>query len=315
MNLNQLRVFFVAAREGSYTRAAEILFVTQPAVSQSIHALEGYYGVGLFKRVGRNMELTSAGRLLYDYAERIFTLSDEAERALREVGAVGRGELRVAASKIFARYVLPSLVDAFRQRHPSIDVVVDEGSSEQMVKSVEQLVNHIAVVGRMPYPPRIRSLHFRQVDLVLVAGSDHPLAERACVSWKELNDETFVIRERGASSRLAVFDRFVREGVSPKIALESGSVGFIKEFVAAGRGLAFLYEPEIKAELEAGQLKKIPLAEGDLVLETDIVMLSEAVKTPAVRAFLAILEESRTASWSVLPVVQEVSPAATSLPG
>jgi DNA-binding transcriptional LysR family regulator len=303
MNLNQLRVFFVAAREGSYTRAAEILFVTQPAVSQSIRSLESYYGIGLFKRVGRTMELTHAGLLLFDYAERIFALSDEAERALREVGDVGRGELRVAASKIFARYVMPSLVDAFRGRHPGIDVVVDEGSSEQMVRSVEQLVNHVAVVGRMPYPPRIRAQHFRQVELVLVAGRNHPLAERSFVSWKELGEETFVIRERGSSSRLAVFDRFVREGVSPHIALESGSVGFIKEYIAAGKGLAFLYEPEIQDELEAGRLVKVPLVEGDLVLETDIVMLAEAVRTPSVRAFLAILEESRTAEWSVLPAL------------
>jgi DNA-binding transcriptional LysR family regulator len=109
-----------------------------------------------------------------------------------------------------------------------------------------------------------------------------------------------VIREQGSSSRLAVIERFAREGVGLKVALESGSVDFIKEYVAEGRGLAFLYEPEIRAELESGRLVKIPLKGGDLELQTDVVFLAEAYQSPAVRAFLSVLEESATAQWSVL---------------
>lgn len=303
MNLNQLRVFYAAAREGSYTRAADILYVTQPAVSQAIKALEAYYGVGLFKKAGRAMELTSAGRVLFGYAEHIFGLADEAERAMRELSSVARGELRVAVNKIYARYLMPSLVSAFRERYPGVDLVLDEGSSEEMVKSVERLSAHVGLVGRVPYPSRIRAQLYRLVDLVLVAGPAHSLSQRDTVCWRDLDGESFIIREKGSSSRHAVLERFSRQGLSLNVALESGSVGFIKEFVAEGKALAFLLEADIREELAAGRLVKIPLADGNLELETDVVMLADAYKSPAVRAFLGVLEESATAEWSVLPLV------------
>ena len=165
MNLNQLRVFYVAARERSHTRAARVLFITQPAVSQNIKALETYLGLPLFSKTGRQRELTPAGRILYDHAERIFTSADEAEQSMRELGAIDRGELRVGTTKIYARYLMPSIIDAYRERHPDITVMLDEGSSEQIVRSVADLTNHLGVVGRVDLPPRMRHLPFRRIQL------------------------------------------------------------------------------------------------------------------------------------------------------
>jgi DNA-binding transcriptional LysR family regulator len=274
--------------------------VTQPAVSQAIRALERYYGVALFKKSGRNMELTHAGRLLYGYAEQIDHVTQQAEQTMRELARAERGELRVAANKIFARYIMPSVVAAFRDRYPGIELVLNEGSSEEMVASVDRLANHLAVVGRVPYPPRIRAQHFRRVELVLAAGAGHALSGRSAISLQELEDQPVVIREQGSSSRLAVIERFAREGVRLRVAMESGSVDFIKEYVAEGRGLAFLYEPEVRAELESGRLVKIALKGGNLELHTDVVFLAEAYQSPAVRAFLSVLEEIGTADWSEL---------------
>ncbi len=305
MNLSQLRVFYVAARERSHTRAARVLFVTQPAVSQNIKALETYLGLPLFTRTGRQRELTPAGRTLYEHAERIFAAADEAEQAMRELGAIDRGELRVGTTKIYARYLMPSIIDAFTEGHPEITVMLDEGSSEQIVQSVADLTNHLGVVGRVDLPPRLRRLPFRQIHLILVAGVDHPLAHRVAageqVEWQDLSDQPLILREHGSSSRHAAVDRLAREGVASRVIMESGSVDFIKRYVAEGKALAFLYEPDLREELEAGRLVRIPLAGGDLELETLIVLLPEVGRTPPVRAFLQVLEESATAGWSVLP--------------
>lgn len=305
MNLSQLRVFYVAAREQSHTRAARTLFITQPAVSQNIKNLETYLGLPLFRRNGRERELTPAGAALFDYAERIFRVADEAERAMRELGAIDRGKVRVGTSKIYARYLMPSIIDAYRKRHPDITVVLDEGSSEQMVRSVVDLTNQVAVVGRVDYPARVRHQHYRWVQLVLVTGADHPLALRAAggesISWRDLADQPVILREQGSSARLAATERFALEGVTPLVAMESGSVDFIKRYVAEGKAVAFLWEPDIRAELKAGRLVRVPLTEGELELETSVVLLPDVSRTPAVRAFLQVLEESAAAGWSAAP--------------
>ncbi|GAB4251349.1 MAG: LysR family transcriptional regulator [Thermoleophilia bacterium] len=301
LNLNQLRVFYVAAREGSYSRAAQALFITQPAVSQNIKALETYYGVGLFQKAGRSMELTQAGRILYGYAQRIFEVADEAEQAIRELGRLERGEVRVGTTKIFARYLMPSIINAFQERHPAVSVALDEGSSEQMVRSVETLRNHLAVVGRIPYPPRLRAQHYRRVVLTLVVGAGHPFTARNPVSWRDLDGQPLIVREAGSGTRRAVTERLAQEGAAPLVVMESSSVDFIKRYVAEGQAVAFLYEPDMREELASGQLVRVPLAEGDLTLDTDVVFLADAYKSPAVRAFLRVLEESATAEWSVLP--------------
>ncbi len=301
LNLNQLRVFYYAAREGGYRRAAEALFITQPAVSQNIKALESYYGVGLFRKVGRSMELTPAGRTLFGFAERIFEAADEADHAIREFALLERGEVRVGTTKIFARYLMPSIINAFRERHPVVSVSLDEGSSEQMIRSVETLKNHLAVVGRMEYPARVRSQHFRRVELTLVAGAGHPLAGRKGASWRDLEGQALIVREIGSGSRRAVTTRLAEEGVTPDVVMESSSVDFIKRYVAEGKCVAFLFEPDMTEELDSGRLVRVPLVGGDLVLETDIVVPLDTYKSPAARAFLRVLEESATAAWSVLP--------------
>jgi len=305
VNLNQLRVFYVAARERSHTQAARTLFITQPAVSQNIKGLETYLGLPLFRRNGRQRELTPAGAALFDYAERIFAVADEAEQAMRELGAIDRGEVRVGTTKIYARYLMPSIIDAYRKRHPDITVVLDEGSSEQMVRNVAELTNHVAVVGRVDYPPRVRYQHYRWVQLVLVASADHPLALRAAmgeqISWRDLADQPLILREQGSSSRLAALERLALEGVTPRVAMESGSVDFIMRYAAEGKAVAFLFEPDIRDELHSGQLVRVPLVEGELELETNIVLLPDVSRTPAVRAFLQVLDESAAAGWNVLP--------------
>lgn len=305
MNLSQLRVFYVAAREQSHTRAARTLFITQPAVSQNIKNLETYLGLPLFRRNGRQRELTTAGAALFDYAERIFRVTDEAEQAMRELGAIDRGKVRVGTSKIYARYLMPSIIDAYRKRHPDITVVLDEGSSEQMLRSVVNLTNQVAVVGRVDYPARVHHQHYRWVQLVLVAGAAHPLALRVArgesISWRDLADQPVILREQGSSGRLAATERFALEGVTLLVAMESGSVDFIKRYVAEGKAVAFLWEPDIRAELKAGRLVRVPLVEGELELETSVVLLPDVSRTPAVRAFLQVLEESTAAGWSTAP--------------
>lgn len=290
INLNQLRVFYVAARESSYRRAAEVLYITQPAVTQNIRSLERFVGLPLFQKSGRRMELTHAGRILFRYARRIFEAAEEAEQAMREVATVARGELRVGTTKIYARYIMPSIISLFRDRHPEVTVVLEEGSSEQMVQSVENHGVQLAVVGRMDYPPRIRSQHFHDVVFVLVCAAGHPFAGRTDLSWTDLEGQPLIVRERGSGSGRAVRERLAREGVDAKVVMASGSVDFIRDFVVEGKGVSFLYEPDIREELSAGRLVHVPLPGEPVTMATDIVTRDDA-NSPAIRSFVRVLQE------------------------
>ncbi len=243
------------------------------------------------------MELTHAGRILFRYARRIFEAADEAEQAMREAATVARGELRVATTKIYARYLMPSVLSSFRERHPEVTVVLNEGSSEQVIEEVLHRRHQIGIGGRMGYPAGVRAEHFRDVNFVLVCGPGHPFAGRQDVTWLELEGQPLILREQGSGTARAVRDRLAKEGVHAKVAMASGSLDFILGFVAEGRGISFVYEPDAREEIAAGRLVTVPLPGPPVTLVTDIITLDEGPVPPAIRAFLRVMHESATFAW------------------
>lgn len=300
LNLNQLRIFYLAAREGSFARAAELLFITPPAVTHGIKGLETYHGVSLFRKAGRGVALTPEGEILYESARPIFEAADKFEQTLTDLGKAGRYELRVAASKQFARYLM-STITAFEERHPLVKVGLRDVTSEEAVRSVETQANHLAVVGRREYPPGLDSRHLRHVDFVMATGPRNPLVGRNDVSWQDLEGRPVIFREPGSSAGLAIRKRLAEYGVTPYVALECGALDFMKQYAAERGALAFFSRGDITQELASGRLVEIPLVEGPLTLEMDIVFLPDVHRSPAVRAFMDVLEQSAHEDWSALP--------------
>lgn len=286
INLNHLRIFYYAARERNLTKAAEALFVTQPAVTMQIKALEQYLEAPLFRKRGKFLELTDEGNVLYKYAQRIFGIVDEMEHALKGFASLTHGSLIIGTTRSFARYLMPKLLSGYQEKFPGIKVSLEVGSSAEIAEGVATFKYDLAIVGRIPLPSKVKAIPFKPEEFCVVASPHHPLAKKGAVSWQELEREPIIIREPGSGSRHLMLSLLDSRGVKPSVLLEAGSVEFIKEYVIQGRGISFLYRPEIEREAEMGLLKPLKLVDGRIYIETIIVVPDGVTLSPPSRAFL-----------------------------
>lgn len=286
INLNHLRIFYYAARERNLTKAAEALFVTQPAVTMQIKALEQYLEAPLFRKRGKFLELTDEGNVLYKYAQRIFGIVDEMEHALKGFASLTHGSLIIGTTRSFARYLMPKLLSGYQEKFPGIKVSLEVGSSAEIAEGVATFKYDLAIVGRIPLPSKVKAIPFKPEEFCVVASPHHPLAKKGAVSWQELEREPIIIREPGSGSRHLMLSLLDSRGVKPSVLLEAGSVEFIKEYVIQGRGISFLYRPEIEREAEMGLLKPLKLVDGPIYIETIIVVPDGVTLSPPSRAFL-----------------------------
>jgi DNA-binding transcriptional LysR family regulator len=289
INLNHLRIFYHAAKEKNLTKAAEALFVTQPAVTMQIKALEQYLEVPLFRKRGKFLELTEEGSVLYAYAERIFNVVDEMEHTLKGFASLTHGSLVIGTTRSFARHLMPGLLSRYQENFPGIKVSLEVGSSSEIAESVGAFKYDLGIIGKIPLPSKVKAIPFKPEEFCVVASPYHPLAKKGKVSWKELEKESIIIREPGSGSRHLMLSFLASHDVTPSVLLEAGSVEFIKEYVIQGRGISFLYKPEIEREAEMGLLKPLELVEGPIYIETIIVVPEGVTLSSASKAFLALV--------------------------
>ena len=291
MNLKQLEAFYLVVKKKSFTRAAEDLNVTQPAVTIQVKSLEKSLNLRLLQQVGRKIQLTESGEFLYQYAEKIFDLVSDANEKMRDFKKLMRGTLRIGTTKNYARYIMPSLLSEFQRRFPGIKVVLDEGNSEDMAKSVLEKKNELALISQLNLDRKIKSLFFSTVEFVLVVSPEHRFSHRKSVSLRELNGEPVILREKGSGSRAAILRKFQEYGIWPSVIIEASSLDFIVGYVKQNKGVSFMFEPDIKEELERGTLKVIFVEEGNIIFFTDIIYHSEKTLSPPGQAFLKVVNE------------------------
>lgn len=291
MNLNQLRAFFLAARERSITKAAESLYVTQPAVTMQIKSLEQDLEVKLFRKYGKNLELTEAGSVLFGYAEKIFEIVEEMEYVLKGHAASTHGSLTIGTTRSFARHLMPGLLSRFQKRYPKVKVILKVGSSQEIVDGVLDFVYDVGTIGRVPYKSRLNVIPYSREEFCLVVSPQHRFATCEDVSIRKLEREPIIIREEGSGSRYAILSLLTSHGVKPSVLIEAGSVEFIKEYIMKGQGISFLYKPEIRLEATLGLLKPVAVKEGPILVQTDTVFPKGADLSPPVKAFLQLIEE------------------------
>jgi DNA-binding transcriptional LysR family regulator len=294
LNFNQLKAFYYAASCRSITLAAEKLFITQPAVSMQIRAMEEEYDAKLFVRRKKKLELTDAGKSLYRIAKEIFTLADQAERLL----ARSHEALRVGSTKTLVKYVLAGYISRFRKTCPDIQVQIREGSSEEMVESVLGGAVDLAIVGRVQYNrDRLKIVPFARDELVLLAAPSHPLCRAGSVSINDLVGENLILREKGSGTRLLVEKVLERTSIVSSAFIESGNVDFIKELVRIGGGVTLLARMGVDPDVTRGDLKIIPLKEGSFPLDIDVALSRDRTPSPADEAFLSMLLEGTRPGW------------------
>ena len=289
LSLNQLRAFYFATKCGSISKAAERLFISQPAVSMQIKALEQKYNVTLFAGKGRNRELTEFGKKLYTISERIFGLIEEADELLHPNLTVSSHILKIGSTKTLVRYLLARYISKFQEAFPNIQIQIDEGSSEEMVQSVLENRNDLVIAGRVPYDKKLKIIPFIQDEVLLLAAPGHRLCEKDEISVEDLRGENLILREKGSGVRLLVEKVFGARGIVPSTFIETGNVDFIKELVAMAKGITMLARMGVDQDIGKGLLKAIPMRDGPFILDIDIVLHRERKLSRADEAFLKVL--------------------------
>ncbi len=285
MNHAQLRAFHAVAEAGGFTRAAERIHITQPTLSGQVAALEARYGVKLFERRGRGIELTDLGAGLREVTRRLFGQEAEAEQLLTSAQGLTSGLLRVGAD---APYQVIPLLARFNRRHPGIRLSMSFGNSERVLQELLDRRCDIAVLPDIEDDARIHAVPFRHDRLVVFVPRDHAWAGRRSLRLAELAGQRLVLREPGSTTR-AVLDRALAEaGVRPGSTLEIGSREAVREAVAAGLGIGAVFESEFGRD---PRLHRLRLRDVDLRAVEYAACLRERRPLRVVRAFFDLLQE------------------------
>ncbi|MBI3140448.1 MAG: LysR family transcriptional regulator [Rhodocyclales bacterium] len=288
LTLRQLKIFEAVARHLSFSRAAEELHLTQPAVSMQVRSLEEAAGLPLTEQVGKRVFLTEAGSELARHARVIAHQLREAEEALAAMKGLRGGRLNIAVVST-AKYFAPRLLAAFRAGHPEVELRLGVHNREAIVQQLADNEVDLAIMGRPPQEFETVAEVFAEHPLIILAAPEHPLAGRRRIEAAELSGETFLIREPGSGTRTAMEGYFAENGVQPGANLEMSSNETIKQAAMAGMGLAFLSAHTAGLELETGRLVQLPVAGTPVRRQWHVVHRAEKRLLPAAQAFRQFL--------------------------
>jgi DNA-binding transcriptional LysR family regulator len=256
VTLTQLTAFLTVVRRGSVTAAAEELVVTQPSVSAAVSALERELGVELTERSGRALRPTAAGEAYVPYATDVLGLLAKGARAAREAAEQAPRTLRISAVTTAGEYLVPQLIQAFREQRPDVEVSLDVGNRALVFGRVLDHTVDVAVTGRVPDDGRLIGVDFADNEFVLVTAPGDPLAKRRWVAVEELAGRPWLLREPGSGTRVLCEEFLASRGIQPQV-LTLGSNGAIKQAARAGLGLALQSRAAVELELELGLLSTI----------------------------------------------------------
>jgi len=260
MDLMQLEMFVAMVEEGSFHKAAQRMFRTQPALSMSLRKLEQELGAPLFDRSNRNAyALTDSGEVLYEYAKRLLNLRDEARSALGQLHNLQSGRIRIGANESTSLYLLPRFILAFREQYPKIKIEVFRHLSARLPQELKQRNLDFAFLSFLPDDSDLEATPFMRDELVLIASPSHRLAGQPRVHIRELGAESFIAHNVRSPSRDKVIETFRRFQTPLNIAIEIATIETIKKFVAMNLGLAFAPLMCVQDEVESGELVVIPL--------------------------------------------------------
>lgn len=292
LNLYQLRVFQAVARRLSFTRAAAALGRTQPAVSVQMRQLERRLGLDLFEHVGRKVHLTDAGRQLLVAVQRLMAGVDEVAQVVAELKGMRRGTLRVGGVSTAGEYVLPPLLRSFREGHPDIDVNLVVDNRAGILQRLYDNELDFAVMGRVPPAAALEEERILPNPLVVVAGPEHPFARKRRVPLTALRDDTWLFREEGSGTRLALERHFDELGFRPPHRLVLSGNSAVKQAVIAGLGVAVLPRAALGLERATRSLVVLDVQGFPLERHWHVVRLRDKRLPPPAEAFAALIRKA-----------------------
>ena len=290
ITLRQLKIFEAVARHLSFSRAAEELHLTQPAVSMQVQALEDQAGLPLTEQAGKKVRLTAAGEEVARQARRVAEQLREAGEALAALKGVEAGRLKIGVVST-AKYFAPSLLAEFRRRHPGVEILLTVNNRSTVVRQLAENDIDLAIMGTPPSEFDTVAKVFAEHPLVFIASPDHPLAGKRRIDPRQLAHETLLFREPGSGTRLAL-ERFLSEHqVSVGATMELGSNETIKQAVMAGLGISFLSEHTIGLERAVGRLARLNVADTPVNRQWRLVYRTDKRLMPAATAFISFMND------------------------
>lgn len=285
MDINQLEVLVSVAQEQGFSRAAERLNRTQPAISQAIQRLEAELGEPLFDRSSKDGTLTAAGQVLYEYAQQMLNLRSDAVTSIKELRDLGRGKVTIGANEYTVMYLLP-VIAAFRVRHPHIKVEVKRGLASRIPSEVMGRSVELGVVSFRPSDPSLRAVPAVMDELALIVEPKHPLAGKQSVSVRELGAESFIAHNVQSPYRERVVQTFEKYRTPLNITMELPTLEAIKKFVEQGMGVALVPRLTARDEIARGQVVALTVPEMRLERRLHLIYRKGTTLSHAARAFL-----------------------------
>jgi len=288
--LKQLQTFIEVAREKSVSKAAERLFVTQPAVSMQIRQLEEAFGLSLIEPVGRNIQLTHAGHEFLGHAIAAVSRLKDLEASMAEHVGMKKGRIELAVVST-AKYFVPMLLVRFAQLLPGIDVKLHIDNRENILGMLSRSEIDLVIMGRAPNTLDCEATPFATNPLAIVCAPDHPLARRKRLSIDAVKDYEFVVREQGSGTRAAMERLFAQHDLPLKVAMEMPSNETIKQAVMAGMGLSFLSLRTVRHELAGGHIALVDIGGMPITGKWYVTHLTQKKLSPAAKSFKQFLIE------------------------
>jgi DNA-binding transcriptional LysR family regulator len=288
LNLHFLRIFNAVAEYNNFSRAAEALYISQPAVSRAVQELEEEIGLPLLDRSHRTITLTEAGALLHQYAQRLFAVEQAAETTLEQLKSLERGHLALGASHTTGTYLLPPLMSRFHEQYPGIRLSLEIANTQTILEKLHTQPMDLAFVEGPVRDTEYVAAPWRTDRLVVIAPPKHPLVERQPVTLLQLAAEPYLQRELGSGTRDIVEAAFHRQELTLNVAIELGSNQAIKQAVSAGLGISIVSNATLDLELSAGTLAVLDLQEVDFRRVLSRVTLKEKPLSRAASAFLQL---------------------------
>jgi DNA-binding transcriptional LysR family regulator len=305
--LHQLKVFEATARHGSFTRAAEELYLTQPTVSIQVKQLTKAVGLPLFEQIGKRLYLTQAGQKLLDTCQQVFEGLDQFEMAVADIKGMKQGQLRIAVITT-AKYFVPRLLGPFCQRFPGIDISLKVTNHQHIQERMVNNEDDLYIISQPLEQPDLTVHPFLENPLVVLAPKDHPLAGRRNIPIQALDGESFIMREPGSGTRQAIQSLFEAHEVEVRVRLELGSNEAIKHAIAGGLGISVLSLHTIISEGTAGEFAILDVEHFPIERQWYISHLAGKQLSVVANTFLSyMMEESHALASKLLPGIHPVS--------
>lgn len=299
--LHQLKVFEATARHGSFTRAAEELYLTQPTVSIQVKQLTKAVGMPLFEQIGKKLYLTQAGEKLLTTCQEIFNGLEQFEMSVANLKGMKQGQLKLAVITT-AKYFVPRLLGPFCKRYPGIDISLKVTNHQQLQKSMAENEDDLYIISQTPSQPDLEVYPFLENPLIVLAPTSHPLARKKNIPIEMLNNEPFIMREAGSGTRTAVEELFNKRDVKVKVRLELGSNEAIKQAIAGGLGISVLSQHTIISEGTTGEFAILDVQGFPIERHWYVASLAGKQMSVVAETFMQfLLEESPAMAMRLLP--------------